>query len=191
LDTGLIERLPLNDGGDSNRRLIEPGDVDLSVLLSRISETHGFTRMPPIATSELDQDGIDLITEWIDSVSTGFLMWQDTVFNDPESPIADGNSDPDFDGISNTLEYLVSTDALNAGSVWQIESEVESEFVSLTIAVTQNRSYTVETSTDLTNWKTWSVIGNPFQVGEELIASVNLSGPFSSYRFFRVQVTEQ
>lgn len=51
LDMGIIEGKPLNDAGDSNRRLILPGAPELSVLLSRISETHGFRRMGNMAGS--------------------------------------------------------------------------------------------------------------------------------------------
>ena len=191
LETGLIEGLPLNDGGDSNRRFIKPGELDLSVLLSRISESHGFTRMPNVATNELDQDWIDLMTEWIDSVTTGFVLWQDDTFANPESLEADPQSDPDLDQQTNTFEYLVSTDALDAGSVWPLEAAVNSDQVTLTIPVTQNRSHEIQVSDDLKNWDVWSSPGNPFQVGEELVASVLVTGPYSPNRFFRIQVSEQ
>ena len=190
-DTGLIEGRPLNDGGNSERRLILPGDSELSVLLSRISGTHGFTRMPNIATHELDRVGIKLIGEWIDSVSSGFLSWQQESFSNPEAFEAGASSDPDFDGIANRIEYLVSTDALDTGSVWRIESLYDGGMVKLQIPVTQNRSYLVQTSTDLETWMSWPVAGNPFQVGEELVASVEVSGSINEGAFFRVQVTEQ
>jgi hypothetical protein len=37
----------------------------------------------------------------------------------------------------------------------------------------------------------WAVSENPFQIGEELIASVNLVGSITTNTFFRLQVTEQ
>ncbi len=191
LETGLVEGLPLNYGGDSDRRLIKPGELDLSVLLSRLSENHGFTRMPNVATNELDQGGINLITEWIDSVTTGFVLWQDDTFADPESLEADPQSDPYLDEQTNTFKYLVSTDALDAGSVWQLDALVDRDQVTLTVPVTQNRSYEIQVSDDLENWSVWPTPGNPFQVGEELVASVPVTGPYASNRFFRVQVSEQ
>lgn len=190
LETGLVEGIPLNDGGDASRRLIQPGSLDLSVLLSRISETHGFSRMPNVATNELDQEGIALITEWIESISTGFVMWQNDNFADPESVEADPQSDPDRDGGTNTFEYLVSTDALDAGGVWQVDAAVDSNQVTLTLPVTQNRSYEILVSDDLQSWETWAATGNPFQVGEELIASIPVTGPYSPNLFFQVQVSE-
>ena len=191
LETGLINGVPLNDGGNDDRRLIVPGDSNLSVLLSRIGETHGFSRMPNIGTNEVDQSGIDLIREWIDSVSTGFVNWQNDSFVNPESLDASGSADPDRDGATNNFEFLVSTDALDAESFWRIELRMENDQVSLQIPVTQNRTYTVEISTDLESWQIWPVGGNPFAIGEELIASVNLTGSISTDTFFRLQVTEQ
>lgn len=191
LETGLINGVPLNDGGNDDRRLVVPGDSNLSVLLSRISETHGFLRMPNIGTNEIDQSGIDLIREWIDSVSTGFLNWQNDTFTNPESLDASGNSDPDRDGASNDFEFLVSTDALDPESFWKMEAKVENHQVSLQIPVTQNRTYKVEISTDLKSWEIWPVGGNPFSIGEELIASIHLTGSISTDTFFRLQVTEQ
>jgi uncharacterized repeat protein (TIGR03806 family) len=191
LQTGLINGTPLNSGGNSDRGLIVPGNSELSVLLSRISETHGFTRMPPIASNELDPSGISLMTEWINSTSTGFLQWQNDTFEDPESKQADLTSDPDMDSTSNAFEYLVSSDALDSGSVFKLKPEILTNQVKLTIPVVQNRSYTIQVSTDLSDWQPWQVDGNPFQVGEELMASVSVSGPYSADVFFRVQVMEQ
>lgn len=68
-ETGLLNGIPLNNGGDSSRRLILPGNPDKSVILSRISETQGFSRMPPIATTELDHGGMELIRMWIESLN--------------------------------------------------------------------------------------------------------------------------
>lgn len=68
IQTGLINGVPLNNGGDSTRRLILPGNSNKSVVLSRISESNGFTRMPPIATTELDHGGIALIQNWINEL---------------------------------------------------------------------------------------------------------------------------
>ncbi|MCB1123852.1 MAG: hypothetical protein KJT03_20020, partial [Verrucomicrobiae bacterium] len=188
LQMGIINGLPLNNGGSSDRRLIVPGNAELSVLLSRIKASHGFTRMPNIATNELDQAGIELITDWIESISTGYLVWQDETFEDPESVEADPSADADQDNVINAFEYLVSTDALDAGSIWQIQPQVYSDQLTLVIPVTQNRSYTIQVSSDLETWGTWSAPGNPFAVGDELIASVSVTGSLQSAYFFRVIV---
>lgn len=52
---------------DETDRLIIPGDTTNSIILSRTSETNGYGRMPPIASSVVDPDGIALLTDWINN----------------------------------------------------------------------------------------------------------------------------
>ncbi|MEW6157498.1 MAG: PQQ-dependent sugar dehydrogenase, partial [Verrucomicrobiota bacterium] len=47
-------------------RLINPHSLPTSYLYERLT-THGFVRMPPIATSVLDTNAIELIAEWINT----------------------------------------------------------------------------------------------------------------------------
>ena len=190
LDTGLIGGIPLNDGGNPNGRLVVPGDPESSVLLSRISETHGFSRMPNVATNELDHQAIDLVKDWIGSISEGYIHWQDEVFPNPESIDADLGSDPDGDGRSNRFEYLSATDALDTGNFWKLQSEWVDGDICLEFPVTQNRIYTVEVSQDLEIWEDWPVEGNPVVVGDEAIASVKIMGRHPADAFFRVRIGE-
>lgn len=190
LETGLIGGIPLNDGGNPNGKLVVPGDPESSVLLSRISETHGFSRMPNVATNELDPQAIALIEEWISSISEGYVHWQDDAFPNPESMEADPGSDPDSDGATNRFEYLTSTDALDSGSVWKPEAGLVHGAFSMEFPVSQNRIYTMEMSRDLETWEEWRVPGNPIQVGDESITSAKVSGPYSADAFFRVRIRE-
>lgn len=189
-DTGLIGGVPLNDGGNPAGKLVVPGDPESSVLLSRISGTHGFTRMPNVATNELDGQAIALIKEWIGSISEGYLRWQDEVFPNPESIEADLGSDPDADGISNRFEYLTATDALDSGNFWKLLYGLVDGEICLEFPVTRNRNYTVEVSRDLEIWEDWSVEGNPVEVGDEAIGTVKVSGQNPGEAFFRVKVRE-
>ena len=190
LDTGLIGGIPLNDGGNSNRKLVVPGDAESSVLLSRISETHGFSRMPNVATNELDPQAIALVEKWISSISEGYIRWQEDAFLNPESMEADPGSDPDLDGGRNRFEYLAATDALDAGSFWKLKAGVFDGNISIEFPVTRNRIYTIEMSRDLETWEEWQVAGNPVQVGDESIASVIVTGRYSGDAFFRVRIRE-
>jgi uncharacterized repeat protein (TIGR03806 family) len=56
----------LNDGASTKR--IEPGNADNSVLLQRINSV-GDIQMPPLSKSVVDQNAVDLIKIWIDSLS--------------------------------------------------------------------------------------------------------------------------
>ena len=56
---------PLHDTfGLSDARLVAPGSPDRSVLLERISH-RGRGHMPPLATSVVDREAVELIREWI------------------------------------------------------------------------------------------------------------------------------
>lgn len=65
-DTGLINGAAVQNGGDPLNRLIVPGDAAHSIVLNRTAAANGFTRMPPIGSNELDQPGVDLLTQWIE-----------------------------------------------------------------------------------------------------------------------------
>ncbi len=63
-NSGLIYGLLNNNGGNPSARVIVPGSVSNSMLLTRIS-TRGPLQMPPLATSLLDTEGIALLSAWI------------------------------------------------------------------------------------------------------------------------------
>jgi len=63
-DAGLIHGPLNNDFGNTNNRVIVPGSLSNSMLLTRIS-TRGPGQMPPLASSVLDAGAINLLREWI------------------------------------------------------------------------------------------------------------------------------
>ncbi|HSH17368.1 MAG TPA: MBG domain-containing protein, partial [Verrucomicrobiae bacterium] len=66
---GLVNGPLVNHGGDPANRVIAPGDPAHSMLLTRISQ-RGPGQMPPLASTELDEEGIALVTAWINSLGT-------------------------------------------------------------------------------------------------------------------------
>ncbi|MGJ8653096.1 MAG: PQQ-dependent sugar dehydrogenase [Opitutaceae bacterium] len=52
---------------DPTDRFVIPGNTAKSMLLSLASETNGYSRMPPLATDVVDQEGYDLIADWINN----------------------------------------------------------------------------------------------------------------------------
>ncbi len=74
--TATIEKLRLFDirpqhhtFGLPDARLVAPGKPESSVLLKRLSH-RGQGQMPPLATSIVDREGIELLTEWIRQMPT-------------------------------------------------------------------------------------------------------------------------
>jgi uncharacterized repeat protein (TIGR03806 family) len=56
------------DLGIEDALLLAPGEPDRSVLLSRISRRDAYA-MPPLASSLVDDDGVALVREWIESMA--------------------------------------------------------------------------------------------------------------------------
>jgi uncharacterized repeat protein (TIGR03806 family) len=66
-EAGIINGALLNDYGDTGNRVIWPGSLDRSILFRRIAE-FGSGHMPPLGTSELDQEGMSLLSNWVFSI---------------------------------------------------------------------------------------------------------------------------
>jgi uncharacterized repeat protein (TIGR03806 family) len=66
---GACDVIPtLGELGIADARLLAPGDPDRSILLARIEALDG-NRMPPLGSNVVDQEGVALIREWIDSLA--------------------------------------------------------------------------------------------------------------------------
>lgn len=64
LNAGLIHGELANNGGNGNARVIVPGSISNSMLLTRIA-TRGPGQMPPVSTSLVDQEAVALLSAWI------------------------------------------------------------------------------------------------------------------------------
>ena len=64
LSAGLIHGLLANNFGNTNARVIVPGSLSNSMLLTRLS-VRGISQMPPLASSVLDPQAIALLSRWI------------------------------------------------------------------------------------------------------------------------------
>jgi uncharacterized repeat protein (TIGR03806 family) len=65
-DAGIIDGPLVNNAGDPTQRVLTPGALETSMLLTRISHL-GPGHMPPLATDRLNQAAIDLLSAWISS----------------------------------------------------------------------------------------------------------------------------
>jgi glucose/arabinose dehydrogenase/mono/diheme cytochrome c family protein len=64
VNAGLIQGALINNGGNTNARVIAPGSISNSMLLSRIS-IRGPGQMPPLASTVVDQKAVALLSAWI------------------------------------------------------------------------------------------------------------------------------
>jgi|TARA_B110000495_G_scaffold196360_1_gene205095 mono/diheme cytochrome c family protein len=83
-DAGILGGALLNDFGHAGNRVVAAGDLDRSMLLQRIA-TRGEGQMPPLGSSQLDEEGIELLSEWILGLSNGARARLESVGEDQVS----------------------------------------------------------------------------------------------------------
>jgi uncharacterized repeat protein (TIGR03806 family) len=194
---GLVNGTLLDDGGDGEARVIRPGSLDHSKLLERIS-TLGPERMPPIGSSVLDLEAVDLVGRWITNGLANFQSftdWQTNHFGSTNSPESLVLADPDLDGGENELEFLTGTDPRDPLDYWSIGITRSGEVCELTYPRVANRGFEVQFTDSLDQpappWRVLNVPENrPFFSATN--GPVRLRVPISNTtsRLYRVRVYE-
>ncbi|HWQ93789.1 MAG TPA: c-type cytochrome, partial [Clostridia bacterium] len=190
---GIINGPLVDNGNNPNNKVVVPGSTSLSVLLQRIATT-GEGRMPPIGSSQVDTEGVNLLSAWITNALpsyTSFAQWQTTHFGATNAPNGGAQDDPDSDLTPNHLEYLTGTDPHSAQSRWE-PSMVKAGAIGL-VAFPQiaNRAFEVQSSPTLfppawtpvdvpQNAPFYSISNRPWSVPQELT---------DTNRFYRVRVS--
>jgi len=178
----LINGLLADDLGDSMNRFVVPGDTTHSAVLSRLNGSA--SRMPPLASTVIDQAAIDLISDWVTMdlpTRQSYDEWALANFGSAET----GDGDFDFDGVSNRLEFLTGTDPTLGNSKLQVT--LGEDHVSYLAPA--NRMSVMEMSQDLLNWSPLDAVGNSndFPAAAEMR---NLSLPVLPEVFLRVRLEE-
>jgi uncharacterized repeat protein (TIGR03806 family) len=187
--TGLINGTALVNGGSSLNKYIVPGDTAHSIVLNRMAGTNGFTRMPPLGSTEVDPTDIQLITDWINIELPDrplYAQWRAGYFTVLD-PLGDKTADPDGDGISNYDEYLRGSSPLTGSGSWQADiANGKLQFLRKS-----HRFYSIQTSDNLNQWQPWSIpeIENTYKATDELI-QIPLSVDPDGKQFFRFHITE-
>jgi glucose/arabinose dehydrogenase/mono/diheme cytochrome c family protein len=182
------------NGGNPTNKVIIPGNLTHSVLWQRIQGSNGFSRMPPLATHQLDQTAIQLLADWITQELPSHLTFAEWIAQFPSltGPDAQAGADPDGDGANNQVEYLTGTAPDNALEVWKISITVNGGLANVTYPRVPNLGVIIEISDDLSNWETWDVAGNqPFFPATP--GTATLSGPFQpeiTHHYFRARLIE-
>ncbi|MEM9236640.1 MAG: PQQ-dependent sugar dehydrogenase, partial [Verrucomicrobiota bacterium] len=191
--TRLIEGL-LNNPEDPSDRLVLPGDTTHSAVLSRVTGTNGYSRMPPLATNELDDPAIQLLTDWITQEATNdttYNDWRIAQFGDDTSPQGAPDQDPDGDGDDNEREWLTRTNPQDPDSKWRLALDFVGNQTRVAFPALGDRSVRIEYSTNLVDWELWDaplndgVPRNPLSSPELMAPTEDASG------YFRAEILER
>jgi hypothetical protein len=145
--------------------------------------------MPPLGSNELDQPGITLLTDWINQLASRqtYDQWRTVHFG--SDPSGDPLLDPDNDGLTNQAEFLAGSLPLTSASAFTLQSSTANGLATFDFTLPPNRTFQIETSTNLLDWHLWDIPGN------NGLPSASTTTQFSTpltppNRFFRLQINE-
>lgn len=191
---GILDGRLYESGADSSNRVVTAGSLEHSSLYHRLANP-GKDHMPPLATSVINTEAVDLLRDWIlqDLPSTQqYSEWQKAIFPADNSAQSGPAADPDGDGASNYLEYLTGTNPLSRADVWTIQIERTQDSVALLFPQAANRLYEVQFTDDL--WSPWrpldSIENRPFASATNRITIVHDSTLNGTSRLYRICVNE-
>lgn len=184
----------INNLGDTNNRVIVPNDLAHSVLLTRIS-ANGSLRMPPLASSLIDTQSVNLVKNWITNELANyqtFAQWQLAKLGSTNAPLTGATEDFDGDGSVNYEEYLLGTNPTNSNDFWSISATSAGGFAQIQFDQIANRGFEVQVTTNL-QATIWTPLDVP--VNGPLFSATNFPALVpdlieGNSKFYRVRVFE-
>ena len=194
-NTKLINGVLNNNGGDTNNRVIVPGALDRSMLLTRIA-TRGSGKMPPLDSSLVDTQAVALFHRWITNDLPGyrtFAQWQFDNFGSTNAAHALASADPDLDFSNNLEEYQTGKNPNDPADFWSIGIERNGDRAEVLYPILLNRGIEVQWNTNLTNgaWSFLNVPPNrPFFPGTNGTGRVPDATGNAPAKYYRARVIE-
>ncbi len=161
-DTGLVNGTSPSALNPAHRLLV-PGNDTNSIVVNRAAARNGYTRMPPLATSEVDADGVQLLIDWIRlelPARQSYPQWRLARFASSSSPEGEGTFDADLDGRTNMAEFLAGTDPLRPDATPVPAVAAGAGQVTVSVSSLPGRGVRIQTSGNLLSWTNWTAPGN-------------------------------
>jgi hypothetical protein len=194
--TGILNGPLNNNFGNTNNRVIAPGSLSNSILFQRVANL-GAGHMPPLATSVINAQAVQLLSAWITNGLSGYQSysdWQLVYFGSTNAVNAQPLADPDGDGAVNYLEYLTATAPTNAAAAWRISSAQNNGNAQVLIPQVANRAFEVQATTNLFGSNSWSALNlpanSPFFPSSNRTAIVEETIRSGPPHFYRARVIE-
>ena len=189
-DTKIVRGDLLDFLGDSENRVVKPGDPARSVLLTRM-KTLGQGHMPPLGSTVPDAEAIALIESWIRDDLRTYKTFEEWAAAYPLSS-RERAADPDGDGASNYLEYLLGANPSDRADGFAISMRQERGVGMIEFPQRANRGFEVNASlSPFTGWSPLDLPANaPFYSATNRTASIPIPIGAGRNTFYRVRVFE-
>ncbi|MGJ8724876.1 MAG: PQQ-dependent sugar dehydrogenase [Roseibacillus sp.] len=192
-EAGIINGVLGDNGDNTASRVIVPGSPTNSMLLSRIS-TRGSSQMPPISSHVVDEDGVALITAWINELA-GYQTYEEWSLATAGEVLA-RTADFDHDGLSNDGEYLLGlspVDPMERLCETLLSFETPNQSPTLSFDYLSNRAYEIEYTDHLDSpWQFLDLDDNQIRyraAGGTATFLDTSAPPAEGHRFYRLQIS--
>lgn len=200
LDSPLSQANIINGGlynnptGNPANKVVAPGSIDHSAMFQRIS-VNDRDRMPPIGSTVLDQQAIQLLRDWItqDLPSyESYAAWASRIFPNPSAPESSPQADADEDGVTNYAEYLAGTDPRSKESKLNVATTGQNGQMSMKFTQPAHRAVVIEStaSADPQIWQFLQAPGNAITFPAQPSAKTILDLASDPQRFYRLRIIE-
>ena len=130
---GLIDEIATNNLGIDGLRIVNSGDETQSAIFKRMNSLESGIAMPPLAKGQVDHEAIQVITDWINSLSSGDLenialgktaTQSSTTHSGAASRAVDGNTDGKWKNgsVTHTASGIGQWWEVNLGGLYSISS---------------------------------------------------------------------
>lgn len=192
-ETGMVNGIAENGVEDAGDRLILPGQGQHSVIANRAAARNGYTRMPPLGSNVPDEEGVQLLDDWIEQelpARESYEDWYAARFG-VSPPAGSRDLDPDGDQRSNFEEFLLGSDPTAVDRVASLALSTDQAEASITLPEISGRELILESSPDMVSWSPWVDSANnglSRAAGQEANFRIPMT---QAHEFFRLRVTER